>query len=313
MKWAWIALLICLPCEADCLDTLLVVPKVDPSIVSVGQPFNARIAIASPDTSWQLFGPPAPSEAGPLDIRSSRAADVPDSSVWEFECALFDVGEMYFPPIPFMYTNQIETVLVITEPYRISVESSLPADSSEWALHDIQGPIAPDTKVRWIRLALTAALLTAIALALVWWRKRDLPDAVIPEIPKDPPHVEALRSLRQLDAKTLPARGLFKEHFVEISHIMRVYLQRRFLIPAVESTTDEIAAHLKHQDDPRKETAAELLGLLEEADLVKFAKYKPSMDQSRDAVLKSESWVEQTTLQEAPPEPSTGEDADHAI
>ena len=288
-----------LPAWAHGLDTLLVVPQVNPVIVKVGEPFSARIAVDRPDTNWVLFGPPAPSETGPLDIRRSEGFAESDSSIWEFECALFETGELFFPPIPFMYTNQVETLLVMTEPYRVSVETSLPEDSTQWALRDIQGPIVPDKQVRWGRVALAFGLLAALTAAVLLWRRRSAVEPPAPHVPREPAHVEALRALRDLEQAALPARGMFKEHFVSLSHILRVYLQRRFDIPAVESTTDEIAGHFKRRPVVEESKQSRLLDLFQEADLVKFAKFLPSQEQSEAAAAAGKRWVEETAQSES--------------
>ena len=89
------------------------------------------------------------------------------------------------------------------------------------------------------------------------------------------PEDEALLRLNRLFDSDLIARGKLKEYFLEFSEILRRYFERRFEILAVESTTSEIIRDLK-----AKEVSAALREkiqqVLDTADLVKFAKWRPS-------------------------------------
>ena len=81
--------------------------------------------------------------------------------------------------------------------------------------------------------------------------------------------------MSRLYDSNLIRQGQFKEYYLKLSEIVRRYLERRFEILAVESTTFEILRDLQH-----KETASTVVDkardVLEYADLVKFAKLKPA-------------------------------------
>ncbi len=85
---------------------------------------------------------------------------------------------------------------------------------------------------------------------------------------------DALFQLNSLFDSTLIRQGQYREYFFKFSEILRSYLEKRFLILAVESTTDEILDVLRDKETPHgflnsvRET-------LEAADLAKFAKWKP--------------------------------------
>jgi len=68
--------------------------------------------------------------------------------------------------------------------------------------------------------------------------------------------------------------GLVKEHYAELTFILREYLEKRFDVPALESTTDETVAKLEHREFPANLNRS-LQGLLEQADLAKFAQWIP--------------------------------------
>ena len=89
-----------------------------------------------------------------------------------------------------------------------------------------------------------------------------------------PPHELALRKLGQLQQQGLWSSGNQKAYCDELTSIIREYLERRFGVPALESTSDELIQKLNETDIPG-ETISELGDILFQADLAKFAKGTP--------------------------------------
>lgn len=84
----------------------------------------------------------------------------------------------------------------------------------------------------------------------------------------------------ELDEKLLWQNNKVKEYYSELTEIIRGYIERELKVPALEKTTDEIVEALKDFNDAEtiitsEETIKKLKELLQEADLVKFAKSKP--------------------------------------
>ncbi len=110
-------------------------------------------------------------------------------------------------------------------------------------------------------------MLLAIFLAWYFWRRRKPK----PGPPPLPPHEKALLGLRELEKdKDLPDR----EFYYRLSELLRAYMWGRFLIPALEMTTEELIPALDNRDishaltlELRQDTAR----LLRRADPVKYA------------------------------------------
>ncbi|MEX0602999.1 MAG: cell wall anchor protein, partial [Bacteroidota bacterium] len=109
------------------------------------------------------------------------------------------------------------------------------------------------------------------------WKRRPVP--VEPQVVHIvPPHEEALAALRILEEKKLWQQGKVKEFYSEVTEIVRRYLSARFSILALEMTSDEILQQLKRV--PQAQTALKnLQSFLTTADLVKFAKYRPTPEE----------------------------------
>jgi len=95
-----------------------------------------------------------------------------------------------------------------------------------------------------------------------------------------PPFDAAKMRLKELDGRKLISQNKIKPYYVELTDIVRTFIERELNIPALESTTDELLETITDFNASSKlniplETLAKLQKLLQEADLVKFAKSKP--------------------------------------
>jgi hypothetical protein len=148
----------------------------------------------------------------------------------------------------------------------------------------------------WILIALI--IIGAAVWLYLWYRKKK--GSKIIETPKIilPAHVEALAALDALDKKQLWQQGMVKEYHSEITEIIRAYFERKFDLRALELTTTEVNLQLKE-----KSGAANIINItndfLNNADLVKFAKFKPEnsvnvemMKQATEIVIRTADQVQ---------------------
>lgn len=122
------------------------------------------------------------------------------------------------------------------------------------------------------------ALLVIIGLIL-YFVLRDKPteEELLLRIP---PFDAAKKRLKELDGKELISQNKIKLYYVELTDIVRTFIERELNIPALESTTDELLETITDFNSSSKlnipkDTLIKLQKLLQEADLVKFAKSKP--------------------------------------
>jgi len=113
--------------------------------------------------------------------------------------------------------------------------------------------------------------------------------------PPVPPHERALHALAGLLSKHWIEQANVEPFYVELSDIVRRYIEDRFQLRAPEQTTEEFiratanSALLSH--DHRKLTSS----FLEQCDLVKFARHRPGADDMRAAYSAGERLVRETT------------------
>lgn len=124
--------------------------------------------------------------------------------------------------------------------------------------------------------------------------------------PKLPSHVVALKEIERIKADDKwRAGGLSKEYYTELTGAIREYLNDRFGFNATEMTTSEIVDNLLRVSD--KETIKELEELLVMADLVKFAKFEPAMNENDRNILNAIEFVNRTKVAEAEEDPQPTE------
>ncbi|HKJ67392.1 MAG TPA: hypothetical protein VKA68_05510, partial [bacterium] len=116
-----------------------------------------------------------------------------------------------------------------------------------------------------------------------------------PEERRRSAHEIALRRLRDIRRAAYPARGAFKLHFSEVSETLRQYFEDRYFIPALEMTTTEVIRELPAyvSDDGLDQKIEALLSL---SDLVKFAKYRPSVAEADRVLTHAFDIVENTKI-----------------
>ena len=148
----------------------------------------------------------------------------------------------------------------------------------------------------WILLAVGILALIYVVYRYIQYR-RENKDFFGRPVVKDPPHIVALRELEKLRNQKLWQNGKEKQFYTGIADTLREYIEKRFGVSAMEKTSSEIMdslAEKKIEDGPY----GELDELFKLADLVKFAKYIPSVGENEDAVPKAVRFVNSTFMQE---------------
>ena len=144
---------------------------------------------------------------------------------------------------------------------------------------DIAAPFSmphPLWRYRWA-LATLGALLVVAGAGMFYFirsrRKRAIP------APPPPPWETAYGRLRELDLLQLPQKGMFARYYVELTGILRRYIEDRFRLRAPEETTPEFLAEVAKTDLFDAEHQRVLSGFLRHCDRVKFAQYEPSINE----------------------------------
>jgi len=186
---------------------------------------------------------------------------------------------------------------VLTEPFpdiELRVLSLLAEGQS--SLREIKDLVAwPRAIPRWV-VALIAVGLLALVAAFLAARYLKRPHAKALEPPPPPAHEVALRALRALRARGWMEEGHVEPFFVELSRIVRHYLEDRFALHAPEQTTEEFIREAAESAALNQEHRALTAAFLTECDLVKFARHRPGRAEMESALDAAERLVKETRV-----------------
>lgn len=219
-----------------------------------------------------------------------------------FKIQFWDPGPQFIkhPPIRFQSGDSIYQMPVsgVSQVY-----ISPPFDESEMETDTFDiAPIKPiiteakDISDYYIYMYLGLAVIAFLILGYLikWMNKPKQIEEVKVEVIR-PAHEVALEKLHDLGDKKLWQNGQEKAYQSELTYIIREYLENRYDIMALESTTDEIVKELEDKEfDPTDEQ--NLREILQVADLVKFAKAKPEMSIHERFLDSAKGFVRKTKL-----------------
>lgn len=162
-----------------------------------------------------------------------------------------------------------------------------------------------DAKLTWFDYLFTGLsiwgkllLLTVLIMVVyTFWKKKNKKPYIPP--PSETPHERATRLLIDLDKKELWQRDEVKKYYVELTDILRIYIEGRFGITVMELTTDELLYKMKTHKELTKYRDI-IGGALRIADMAKFAKAQPLPEEHIDAFSKISQFVAITEPREEP-------------
>ena len=173
----------------------------------------------------------------------------------------------------------------------------------EWSLYERFIKATP-----WISGLFGLVILFFIAkFVYLWWRNRVVGEELIEEIkPYIPPHITAMKELKTLEDRQSWNKGEAKTFHVQLSKIIRTYIDGRFHISSLEKTTREVSELINtldiHTSDKSKLMLALRLG-----DQIKFAKRQALSEEHARSISVCIEFVQNTM--ERPEEDASSKDA----
>ena len=150
-------------------------------------------------------------------------------------------------------------------------------------------------KQYWTWLAGVAVLIAIFFLVRLLKNRKGEEEIV--EVQKITSHITALSVLNDLLHHEKWKAENKKEYYSTLTDTVRLYLEERFDIFAMEETTREILTDLKTADISDTDKAY-LKKILNQADMVKFAKFSPSDEDGYTSLNQSIEFVERTKKSE---------------
>lgn len=228
-----------------------------------------------------------------IDIKNDRRQIKLDFIIQSFDSGLYAI-----PPILYIVNNDTfksnELALkVIPVPVdsmaTINGQASIISPNIKW--YDYLPDFITDN---WGLFIIAIVIVIGIIIYFTTRKK----EVIIPLIPRKkpiPPFELAMKQLMLLKEERLCDKGQEKEFYTRLTDILRIYIDTRFGINAMEMTSSQIIESLNRNEDT-KEPNKYMKKILEIADFVKFAKVRPIPDDN----AKSFNWATQFVIDTKP-------------
>jgi hypothetical protein len=264
------------------LSTSLFAQKVTTSIDTTKNKIGAEFKLtikADVDTLSKVVFPKI-KNIGALEVIQSYSIDTIKKGnryelIKKYGLTQFDSGKYAIPRLPILINGKP----VFSDSLKVEV-NDVKVDTLKQRMYDIKNIASAESDSNWWKYVLGLLLIVGIAAAIYWYykkyQKREKPVEIIFTSPIE----KATSLLQQLETKKLWQKGEIKSYYSELTDIARNYIEEEIKIPAMESTTSELIVSLRKVASQKKlklskETLANLEMVLQQADLVKFAKSKP--------------------------------------
>lgn len=262
--------------------------QADTNQALIGDVINVNLHVHS---SEHILWPDIEESIAPLELQNLSSIDSSFSRsknlyTQNITVQQFDTGDFVLPQLPFV-THDGDTF------YSDSLVFSflaVPLDTTN-AVFDIKAPRKVPFNFAEAKPYIYSFIGLIFICILLYYliRRFNNRDRTIEEVIElIPCEIEAINALKNLEAQNMCEKGFVKEHYVQLTEILRRYFDREYEIDTLESTTVETVEILMNLKLDSK-LVDHISNLLTEADYVKFAKSKP--DTKTNSAFMSKSYA----------------------
>ena len=232
----------------------------------------------------------------------SSETDNTKSTTYGYIISFYDSSSVTIPPIAVRYKvkGSNEEKVALSNPVTFNVHTVEVQQQAD--IKDVKEPLTIPLDWKFILLiVLTVIIILTVSYYLYRrYKKKKAEQPIKRKIIRIPAHVRALSALDNLENEKLWQKGMVKEYHSKITGIIRGYFEERFNLHALELTTSEQMQKLK-----TVRAAKNILGItnefLDNADLVKFAKFNPMPSVNEEMMKQAKEIVTQTISKEQVP------------
>lgn len=260
-----------------------VTSAVDSTQIKIGSAFNLTVKATANESSKVVF--PNQQNIGPFEVlEQSKTDTILNGSQMElikkYTLTQFDEGDYVVPRLSVYIDGKNHQ----TNLFNIKV-NNVTVDTLKQPMHDIKAQIGGETDTDKLWKYLFGILFSIIAGVAAYFIVKRIQDKNLTEEDLYKTPLERVtKKLQLLDGKRLVLNGDVKSYYSEMTDVIRDYIEEVFEIPAKESTTSEVIQMLFQTIQSKKlqlskESVNDLKRVLQTADLVKFAKSEPMMNE----------------------------------
>ena len=252
-----------------------------PDTVTVGDPLELRIRVRAPAGATIVF-PDGPDSSAQVEAIASRALLGAANAGGTDQTAVYRLVAWEIGAVPAKLGDVVVTLAgaerrISLGNVTVTVRSVLPADTTLRVPKPPRPPL--DVVIPWWRTWLPWMLAALALLGLIawWWRRRRRGTAM--QATAVDAHAFAEREFARIEALGLVDAGERGRHVALMVEVLRDYLALRLPDARASLTSGELLAALRGS---RVVPVERLRGVLDDADMVKFARRVVNADRSRE-------------------------------
>jgi len=252
-----------------------IITSIDTTRNKIGAQFNLTLKTTVDTSDLVVF--PSGTNFGRLEVIRSYVVDTIKKNnqyelIKKYGITQFDSGKFAVPRLPVMINNK----RLYSDSLNIEI-SNVKVDTLKQKMYEIKAITQVNgTLGSWWKYVLGCIGIGFLAYFIVKKLQAKKLEQVIYKTPIE----KATSLLKNLETKQLWQKGEIKSYYSELTDIARIYIEEEIHIPAMESTTTELIVALRQVANQKKmklskDTLRDLEKVLQQADLVKFAKSQP--------------------------------------
>lgn len=271
--------------------------------LQVGDTFDFSITLDKNREYDEITFPDSSHFRGSFEIRSRKQFKVSEykDSVY-YELQFFGTVDTLIPKLPVQLVKDQDTTTLYTKPVPVGFSSILAGNDQ--SLRPLK-PIFEFARAWWPYLL--GFLILAIAgyygyHYYLQWQEQQHQEKERPTFTPTPfqnPLKEFRIAIKQLENAELSKQEDYKAFYSDLGDAIRQYYESLYNLPALESTSGELLNMLRNgsiDQDLIDDTKA----VLQEADMVKFAKFNPTPKQAERALQKAYNFLDRAQQIDGP-------------
>lgn len=268
--------------------------------LSVGEVFNLSIKVQLDQSYEKVIFPDStafPPIIDWIDKQQFRVTEFADSVLYKLQ--FFSNTDVTLPPFQIGLLSAGDTTFIFTNSIKLYFKTVLPSEDAE--LKPLK-PIFSFSGFPWaLAIIVFVILLAALVAYYTFYKKNDSNDVkeIVTFDPYQNPLNELVTTLEYLkNDYDLPATKDYKYFYSAVSDSIRTYYEDLYNIPALESTSRELFRYLDAFGVDHEMIKNTRL-ILNRSDMVKFAKFTPTLDDAWKCYQFAYDFVDRARLVDA--------------
>lgn len=271
----------------------ILVSKISTDNIKFGEPIVLKITVKTGQKDTIIFPTITDTLSEKFEVlrqkkdtlRKNNSIFISDSIIF----SAYEEGTFSVPPQRILVNSKE----YFTPSYKVTV-APVVTDSVKTPLFDIKSIVQiPKNVWDYIHpyLGYVLILLVILVCVIIYFIRRNKKKS---ETHKSELDVLAIKRLKKLNKSDYIAKDLYKKYYSELTSIIKEYMEARWNFPATKLLSDDLLEYLKKEKWLDENEIENLSGIFKTSDLAKFAKYKPTPEETKLHMEKAINFINLT-------------------